>query len=155
MKLHNNIPTMAASGNNSINRYAPGGKAPKGYVEIDRQKLKPGQHYGIVHGTGNCMDSPESPMRIKDDCYLPIRYLTPDIKTLRAEIGSMVVVETSMGIFTKCLTAINARQRTVSLTMYRPARVTMVFLMDEIKRIYKVEDVFSRGYIDANFQPVA
>lgn len=154
MKLHNTIQTMTTNRNHSINPYAPGGKSPIGYIDVDRRKLKPGQHYGIVHGIGNCMDSPESPMRIKDDCYLLIRYLSPDLKTLRAEIGSVVVVETSMGNFTKCLTAINARKRTVSLTMYRPARVTMVFPMDEIKRIYKVEDVFSRGYIDAHIQPV-
>lgn len=100
------------------------------------------------------MDSPKSPLRVRDGSYLLLRHLAADTKTLRKNIGSVVVVETAkFGLYTKRLTSVNASKNTISLTMYCPAEVTLTFHMDDIRRVYRVEEAFSPDWIKAHTTP--
>ena len=135
--------------------FAPQDKAPIGFVNLKSRHLLPSQQYCIVRNRGNCMDSPKSPLRVEDGSYLLLRYIAADTKTLRNNIGSVVVVETiQFGLYTKHLTSVNASKRTISLTMYRPTEVTLTFRMDDIRRVYRVEKTFSPEEIKVHTTPI-
>ncbi len=131
-------------------KYARDIRVPGTRVNIPSSKIKEGYRYFVCHNRGNCMDSPDSPLRVYDNSYLLIRAIGRNLKTLRNFIGQVVVMDTQMGAYTKCLTSVNLSKQTVSITMYRPGRVTFTIPIALVKEVFLVDDVMSESWVREN-----
>lgn len=112
---------------------------PVGVIKVPRNKIHPGSF--VVRNKGNCMDSEQAVMRVKNGDYM----LCHPIEIEEA-VGKVVVISTPVDHYTK--QAIELTPSYLIVSCFEPYRANVFLPLSDIKRIYSVDEILKNPTIE-------
>ena len=136
---------------NSVDRQFDDLRAnPSALVAIPSESVIEGVGQVLINAVGHCMDSADSPMRIKHGDKLLIHPIEIIDAAITNAVGRMIVFKNRCGrYFTQHLTFADLSEGRLYLTSYNPQRTVLIDL-ESITAIYVVDGVFDKEYIEAH-----
>ena len=126
------------------------GVNPSAYVSIPSDCIIEGLKQVLINAVGQCMDSADSPMRIKHGDKLLIHPIEIIDAAITNAVGRMIVFKDMCGrYFTQHLTFADITDGRLYLSSYNPRRCVAVGL-DSIAALFVVDGVFTKEYIEAH-----
>ena len=126
------------------------GANPSAFVVIPSECLIEGVNQVLINAVGDCMDSADSPMRIKHGDKLLIHPIEIIDAAITNAVGRMIVFKNRRGrYFTQHLTFADITEGRLYLSSYNPRKCFAVGL-DDIAALFVVDGVFTSEYIEAH-----
>lgn len=116
--------------------------------------LNPRYKYCWVGAVGDCLDSPDSPMRIKDGDKLLVHEIPlSEMEILIAVRKTVCIILKSGECYVKQLIFADFLSRSLTLRMYNPVK-KLYLRIDKIKALFVVDDVVDGEYMELHKKPI-
>ena len=123
---------------------------PSALVAIPSEFITDGLEQVLINAVGDCMDSADSPMRIKHGDKLLIHPIEIIDAAITNAVGRMIVFKNRCGrYFTQHLTFADITDGRLYLSSYNPRKCFAVGL-DDIAALFVVDGVFTSEYIEVH-----